>query len=190
MRLAGELMVATQVGLAVVALSAAALVTRSFINLQRTDLAFNAEQLFAAELAIPADRLAERARYLDLHERLQDRLTSMPGVRSVTPVLSVPFIGIGGGIDGRVALPGQGAEERRKNPIVNMEIITPSYFATIGTPVSSWSAASSVWKSSGKPRPLRSPMISTKMPSTRCGPSRLMVAMIAPIAASVPTSAG
>jgi len=135
MRLAGELMVATQVGLAVVALSAAALVTRSFINLQRTDLAFDAEQLVAVELAIPADRLAEKARYLDLHERLQERLTSMPGVRSETPVLSEPFIGSGGGIDGRVALPGQGTEERQKNPIVNMEIITPSYFATIGTPL-------------------------------------------------------
>ena len=59
----------------------------------------------------------------------------MPGVRSVTPVLSVPFIGAGGGIDGRVALPGQGTEERNRNPIVNMDIITPSYFATIGTPV-------------------------------------------------------
>jgi predicted permease len=134
-RLAGEILVATQVGLAVVALSAAALVTRSFINLQRTDLAFDADQLVAAELAIPADRLAEKSRYLDLHQRLQERLTSMPGVRSVTPVLSVPFIGSGGGIDGRVALPGQGAEEVKRNPIVNMEIITPSYFATIGTPV-------------------------------------------------------
>ena len=134
-RLAGEILVATQVGLAVVALSAAALVTRSFINLQRTDLAFDADQLVAAELAIPADRLAEKSRYLDLHRRLQDRLTSMTGVRSVTPVLSVPFIGGGGGIDGRVALPGQGAEEVKRNPIVNMEIITPSYFATIGTTV-------------------------------------------------------
>jgi putative ABC transport system permease protein len=103
--------------------------------LQRTDLAFDAGQLVAAELAIPADRLAEKSRYLDLHQRLQERLTSVPAVRSVTPVLSVPFIGSGGGIDGRIALPGQGAEEVKRNPIVNMEIISPSYFATIGTPV-------------------------------------------------------
>jgi putative ABC transport system permease protein len=134
-RLIGEVLVATQVGLAVVALSAAALVTRSFINLQRTALNFDAAQLVAAELAIPQDRLAVRARYEDLHARLQNRLTSMPGVRAATPVLSVPFIGTGGGIDGRLALPGQGAEERQRNPMVNMEIITPSYFPTLGTPV-------------------------------------------------------
>jgi putative ABC transport system permease protein len=134
-RLVGELLVATQVALAVVALSAAALVTRSFINLQRTDLAFRADLLVAADLVIPTDRLASKSRYLDLHERLAERLTSMPGVRDVTPVLSVPFIGSGGGIDGRVALPGQGTEERQRNPIVNMEIIAPSYLATIGTPV-------------------------------------------------------
>jgi predicted permease len=134
-RLFGEGLVTVQVALAVVALSAAALVTRSFINLQRTDLAFDANLLVAADLVIPADRLADKARYQDLHHRLSERLTSMSGVQSVTPVLSVPFIGEGGGIDGRVALPGQGAEERRRNPIVNMEIVTPSYFATIGTPV-------------------------------------------------------
>jgi putative ABC transport system permease protein len=134
-RLFGELLAAGQVGLAVVALSAAALVARSFVNLQRTDLAFDAGQLIAAELAIPQDRLAEKSRYLDLHQRLHERLTSMPGVRNATPVLSVPFIASGGGIDGRVALPGQGAEDVKRNPIVNMEIIAPSYFATIGTSV-------------------------------------------------------
>jgi putative ABC transport system permease protein len=134
-RLAGEVLVTVQVALAVVALSAAALVTRSFINLQRTDLAFDAKLLVAADLVIPSDRLADNARYQDLHQRLSERLTNMPGVRNVTPVLSVPFIGGGGGIDGRVALPGQGPEDRQQNPIVNMEIVTPNYFTTIGTPV-------------------------------------------------------
>ena len=134
-RLAGELMVMAQVGLAVVALSAAALVTRSFINLQRTDLNFAADHLIAAELTVPADRLTPKARYDDMLERLEARLTSMPGVKNVTPVLSVPFIGGGGGIDGRLALPGQGAGEQTRNPVVNMEIVTPSYFATIATPI-------------------------------------------------------
>ena len=59
----------------------------------------------------------------------------MPGVGSATPVLSVPFVGSGGGIDGRVALPGQSAEEVQRNPTVNMEIITPNYFATVDTPL-------------------------------------------------------
>jgi putative ABC transport system permease protein len=134
-RLTGEMMVAAQVGLAVVALSAAALVTRSFINLQRTDLKFGAEHLVTVELTIPEDRLRSRARYEDLHTRLEARLTSMPGVRNATPVLSTPFIGTGGGIDGRLTLPGQGAEEQKRNPVVNMEIVTPNYFATIATPV-------------------------------------------------------
>jgi len=134
-RVTGEIMVAAQVGLAVVALSAAALVTRSFINLQRTNLNFAAEQLVTAELVIPEDRLATKARYEDFHRRLEDRLTSFPGVTSATPVLSTPFIGSGGGIDGRLVLPGQGDEEQKRNPIVNMEIVTPSYFATISTPV-------------------------------------------------------
>jgi predicted permease len=134
-RLAGEAMAATQVGLAVVALFVAALVARSFFNLQATDLRFDADQLLTAELAIPADILTNKAAHEDLLTRLEERLTSIPGVRRVAPVLSVPFIGSGGGIDGRLALPGQSAEERQRSPIVNMEIITPTYFATLGTPL-------------------------------------------------------
>lgn len=135
LRFVGEALVAAQVALAVVALSAGALVTRSFINLQRTDLKFDAEQLVAVELALPQDRLADKVRYRDLLSRFQERLTSMPGVRSATPVLSVPFVGGGGGIDGRVGTPGQGADERLRNPIVNMDIVAPGYFSTIGTPM-------------------------------------------------------
>lgn len=135
LRFVGEALVAAQVALAVVALSAGALVTRSFINLQRTDLRFDAEQLVAVELALPQDRLADKVRYRDLLSRFQERLTSMPGVRSATPVLSVPFVGGGGGIDGRVGTPGQVADERLRNPIVNMDIVAPGYFSTIGTPM-------------------------------------------------------
>ena len=134
-RLVGEALVTVQVALAVVALSAAALVSRSFVNLQRTDLAFDANLLVAADLVIPTGLLDDKVRYQDMLQRLSERLTNMPGVRSVTPVLSVPFIGGGGGIDGRVALPGQGPQEMQRNPVVNMEIVTPTYFATIGTPV-------------------------------------------------------
>jgi len=134
-RLVGELLVATQVGLAVVALSAAALVARSFANLQGTELRFDAGQLMVAELALPRDRFGDPGRGRDLLGRITDRLTSAPGVRDVAPVLSIPFVGAGGGIDGRVALPGQSPDEAAQNPIVNMDVVTPSFFRTVGTPV-------------------------------------------------------
>lgn len=134
-RIVGELLVATQVALAVVALSSAGLVTRSLVNLHRTNLSFDPSQLLVAELAIRQDRYPDKPRQLDLFERLLRRLEALPDARSVTPVLSVPFIGAGGGIDGRMATPVQTPEERARNPVVNMEIIAPGYFRTLGTPI-------------------------------------------------------
>ncbi len=134
-RLIGELLAGTQVALAVVALSSAGLVGRSLVNLYRVDMAFDPGQLAVAELAIRLDKFPDRARQAELMTRLVARLEAIPGVRGVTPVLSVPFIGAGGGIDGRLSVPGQSAEERARNPIVNMEVISPSYFDVLDVPV-------------------------------------------------------
>jgi putative ABC transport system permease protein len=134
-RRVGELLVATQVALAVVALTSAALVTRSLVNLQRTDLAFDPAELMVVDLELRRDRVSSPALQRDLMTRLVSRLETLPGVRAVTPVLSVPFIGGGGGMDGRLATPTQTEAERARNPVVNMEIITPGYFRTLGTPV-------------------------------------------------------
>ena len=134
-RLLGEVLVATQVALAVVALSSAALVGRSLANLYQVDMAFDANRLVVAELAIRQDRFTNRDQQAVLVNRLVSRLEAVPGVEGVTPVLNVPFIGLGGGIDGRMAVPGQSAEERARNPIVNMEVVSPSYFSVLGVPV-------------------------------------------------------
>ncbi len=134
-RLIGELLVATQVALAVVALSSAALVGRSLANLYRVDMAFDPNRLVVAELAIRQDRFPGRDAQAALVSRLVSRLEAIPGVEGVTPVLNVPFIAGGGGIDGRLSAPGQSAEEQARNPVVNMEVASPGYFSVLGVPV-------------------------------------------------------
>jgi putative ABC transport system permease protein len=134
-RLIGEFLVATQVALAVVALSSAALVGRSLANLYRVDMAFDPGRLVVAELAIRQDRFPGRDAQAALVNRLVSRLEAMTGVEGMTPVLNVPFIAGGGGIDGRMSVPGQDAEERARNPVVNMEVASPGYFGVLGIPL-------------------------------------------------------
>jgi predicted permease len=135
LRLAGELLVGLQVALSVVALTSAGLVGRSFANLYRVDMAFDASQLMVAELVIREDRFSGREQQTDVVRRVLSRVDELPGVNGVTPVLNVPFIGGTGGIDGRIPIPGQTAEERAKNPVVNMEVVSPSYFSVLGVPI-------------------------------------------------------
>jgi predicted permease len=135
LRLTGELLVGTQVALAVVALASAGLVGRSLANLYRIDMAFDSVRLTVAELVLRRDVIGGRDQQAELVSRIVTRIEAMPGVTGVTPVLNVPFIAGGGGIDGRISIPGQTTDERAKNPVVNMEVVSPSYFTVLGVPV-------------------------------------------------------
>jgi putative ABC transport system permease protein len=53
----------------------------------------------------------------------------------VTPAFAVPFVGAGGGIDGRLARPEQDRVDAADNPMLNLEPVAPDYFAMLGIPL-------------------------------------------------------
>jgi predicted permease len=129
-----ETLVVGQVALALVVLSASALLARSFTRLERAELSFDATRLLVAELALPYDQYDTPAKQRALVERLVPEVEALPGVRAVTPVVAVPFSGRHGW-DGRPTAEGQTAEQAAANPMLNMEVVAPSYFPTFGLPV-------------------------------------------------------
>ena len=68
-----------------------------------------------------------------LLDRLLPRVRAIPGVDAVSPVGNAPFLDAG--IDFRPAIEGQTPTEVARNPFVNIEAITPDYFATFGIPL-------------------------------------------------------
>lgn len=135
LRTATESLVVGQIALAVVLLFGAGLVTRSLIRLNGVDLSYEPRQLLVAELALRADRYGASARQRDLLNAVLARVAALPAVEAVAPVLSVPFAGPGFGIDGRLSTPEQTPEQAETNPMLNMEIVTPNYFSTLGVRV-------------------------------------------------------
>ncbi|MDQ3696581.1 MAG: ABC transporter permease [Gemmatimonadota bacterium] len=134
-RAAAEMLVVAQVALAAMTLAAAGLMTRSLINLVQVDLLFDPRQLLVADLALRQDQLDDTRKQQAALDLLLPRLEALPGVRAVSPVLTVPFSGAGGGIDGRLSTPGQSQAESAGNPMLNIEIVAPNYFATLGIPL-------------------------------------------------------
>jgi putative ABC transport system permease protein len=134
-RTAAEVLVVAQVALAAVSLTTAALVTRSFIKLQHVELSFQPEHLLVASLAMRGDQLGDPQRQRAAFDVVLKATQALPGVQAVSPVLNAPFVGSGGGIDGRLSLPGEGKEDASRNPMVNMEVAAPNYFAMLRTPV-------------------------------------------------------
>jgi predicted permease len=133
-RRATEGFVVAQVTLAVVLLSAAGVIARSLVKLERADLAFEPEPLLIAELAVRSDAGRDRTQEIALLDRLLPPVRRIPGVRAVSPVLAVPF-SESNGWDGQFASEGQPPDQVARNPILNIEIVEPDYFTVFGMPV-------------------------------------------------------
>src|SRR5437588_7002727 len=133
-RLGTEGLVVGQIALALLVLSAAGLVARSLIKLERADLSFQPSHLLIGDLALRYDQFDSPAKQQALLERLLPQVRAIPGVQAVSPVVAAPFSGPGGW-DGKFAAEGQSPEQAAANPMLNMEVVTPDYFATLGIPV-------------------------------------------------------
>jgi predicted permease len=133
-RLAREGLVVGQVALALLVLSAAGLIARSLVKLERAELSLEPSRLLIGELAVRSDQYDNAAKQRALLERLVPHLQAIPGVRGVSPVVAVPFSG-SAAWDGRPAAEGQSSEEAAANPMLNMDVVTPDYFTTLGIPV-------------------------------------------------------
>ena len=133
-RLATEGLVVGQVALAVLVLSAAGLLARSLLKLERAELAFEPSHLLIGELAFRYDQVDSREEQLAFLGQLLPVVRAVPGVLAVSPVVAIPFSG-SGGWDGSPAAEGQSADEASRNPMVNLEVVVPDYFTTLGIPL-------------------------------------------------------
>ena len=133
-RLAAEAMVTAQVALAVVVLSAAALIGRSLVNLERAPLGFSSSHLLVGELALPAEEFESPAKTNVMLDALTTTLRTIPGVLGVSPVVAAPYSG-SAAWSGHPAAEGQSAEQSSLNPIANIELVGTDYFATMQIPL-------------------------------------------------------
>src|SRR2546430_1320265 len=130
-RRASEALVAGQLALALLVLSAAGLICSRLLQLERAELSFEPSHVLIGDLTLRYDQFDTPANQRALLERLLSQVRAIPGVRGASPVVAVPFSGSGGG-DGKPAAEGQSKEETDANPLLNIEVVTPDYLETLG----------------------------------------------------------
>ena len=128
--------VAVQVGLAFMLLVCAGLVGRSFLNLLGIDVGFNPSRVLTVDVKlndVPVPR------HVSFYERLLERVRALQGVEAAAAVFQRPLEHAGIGMDGTILIEGQRTElqfrDWEKNPRVNLESVTPGYFAAMGTTI-------------------------------------------------------
>jgi len=128
-------LVVAEVGLAVMLVVGAALLLKSFVQLQRVDPGFDTAGLLTFDVSLPDARYPEPRQARQFYQDLLARIEDIPGVESADAVFGLPLSGFFYSMsvefrDG-VEIP-QGEE-----PSVQLRVVTPGYFRTMGIELTS-----------------------------------------------------
>ncbi|MGE0440197.1 MAG: ABC transporter permease [Gemmatimonadales bacterium] len=128
---ARDLVVAAQMAVALMLLTGAGMLVRSFVSLQRVDLGFAPERLATFELNLPVVRYGEAGSRVRFHETFLARLRQIPGVTAVGAVSWLPANGMyhfwGFGFEQ--------ADGSRGRSGAQFRVVDGDYFAAMGIPV-------------------------------------------------------
>jgi putative ABC transport system permease protein len=130
-RTIAEGMVGAQVAIAMMVLAAAALIARSFANLRGADPNIEPTHLLVADLSLRASEYGTADQQTAMLRRLLPLVRNLPGVVAVSPVVASPFSGPAGWT-GSPLVQGQTVQQSAANPALNMDVVDPQYFATMG----------------------------------------------------------
>ena len=123
-------LVVTQLAIATILVAGAGIFVRSFIEILRADLGFKPDQVVTMSLDLPREKYSEGQRRIFFQQLLQ-RIEGMPGVSSAGAVSKLPMTGSYNFSTFQIV--GQHVFEKGKEPPTGVRIVTPEYFAAIGT---------------------------------------------------------
>lgn len=133
-RLVRQTLVASQVALALVMLAGAALLARSLGRLQGDEIGFDRQRVLAVSFTPDWTHDTTAQLMTDVAQRIQRRLSSIPGVIASTPLIVPPMVGTGVWLL-RFTRPGQSNEQAGSNATTSADVIGPGYFRTFSTPI-------------------------------------------------------
>jgi putative ABC transport system permease protein len=126
------LLVTGEMALAVVLLTGAGVMMRSFLKVYTADLGVSPANILTMYVALPAARYPGAEEQISFYDRLKLRLESIPGVESIAFSTASPT---GGALTLPYELPGTAPVDSQRRPTLSALIISPGYFWTLGADV-------------------------------------------------------
>lgn len=124
-----NVLVAVEVALALMLLSGAALLIRSFYTLATADLGFQPAGILAFDIDLGEKAYPEEPARTRFNRRLHERLQSLPGVVSVAITDGLPYHRIS---ITDLEIVGRPQPKPGEAPLVDFADVSPSYFSTMG----------------------------------------------------------
>jgi len=126
-------LVASQVALALVLLSASALMFESFRALRSVDPGFRSEGVLTFRVTLPEADYPSWDEAAQFHRELLDRLQALAGVEDVGAVTNLPLSGRSG--LNPITVQGRTYDPEILPPIVQSRAVTPGYFQALDIPL-------------------------------------------------------
>jgi predicted permease len=128
------LLVAGEIALSTVCLSAAGLLLHSYVKLLAVDAGFDAQQVVTVEINLPPSRYPDLPRRSALLRSALDAVRMVPGVTSVGVSNQLPLGGEGGN---NLVAPEGFTGSFTDRPLADIRQVNPDYFRTLGVPLRS-----------------------------------------------------
>ena len=127
-------LVAGQIALALVLLTNAALLFRSFARLSSEQPGFDSSNVLTVRLSLPQVTYTDRAALVRFYEKLRPRLVALPGVQNVGLVSILPLAPKSTSTI-PFTRPDRPPAKREDTPSANYRIVTPDYFRVMRVPL-------------------------------------------------------
>jgi putative ABC transport system permease protein len=126
-------LVVAEFALALTLLAGGGLAIHSLVKLGNVDLGFRTDRLSAFQLPLQLTPPASPDQINAIHDRLIDRIASVPGITSVSASTGMPVRGTSFGMPFSIA--GKPVEDPSKRPGAGFNMVSPSYHWTFGIPI-------------------------------------------------------
>ncbi|HXG65434.1 MAG TPA: ABC transporter permease [Blastocatellia bacterium] len=130
-----NLLVVSEIALALVLLVGAGLLVRSFVSLLQVDPGFQADRVAAFQVHV-WDKHPEPGQRAAFFEQTLEQIAALPGVQAAGAVSALPFIGVDSiDIDIAFTIEGQPVPAPGQEPNAYYTLATRNYFAAMGIPL-------------------------------------------------------
>jgi putative ABC transport system permease protein len=127
-----SLLIISEVALSLVLLICAGLLFRSLMSLQAVELGFRPQKVLTFRLAPSGANFREDAQYSNFYEQVAERIKTLPGVKSVGVINTLP---LSKGPTTAFRVDGRPLISRDKWPSVNYRSVSPDYFQAVNVPL-------------------------------------------------------
>jgi putative ABC transport system permease protein len=129
-----QVLVITEVALALILLIGAGLLANSFLHLMRVEHGFNPSNVLTINLTLPASKYTQNSQTIAFLQQTMERVAQIPGVRSAGLVSSLPYTG-GPATDFEIE--GRPLEPGETEPTADIRIVDANYFRALVIPLRS-----------------------------------------------------